>query len=111
MDRIYYLFLDPLQWEGLKELCAAYFRDGQAGSGFMRMAAEKVENARNFKEVNLEWGAGRYKEWETVTGTSINEPEWSFMWAMRDIRSFENNIRTLMAKFLGLRIKYDVAML
>lgn len=106
MDKMYYVFLDPLQWEGLKELCEAYYRTGKAGSGFMQMAADKVKNARHFKETNIAWGR-RYTEWETTTGTAINEPEWSFMWALRDIKSFEHNIRTLMAKYLGLRIKYD----
>lgn len=107
-EKIYYLFLDHNQRDALKQICDAYFRTTK-GSGFQRMAAEKVQNARHFTELNIDWGKP-WEEWEKTTGTSINEPEWSFMWAMRELKTMEHNIRTLMAKFLGLKIKYENAL-
>ncbi len=104
-EKIYYIFLDHNQWEALKQICESYFRSSNS-SGFQQMAHEKVQNARFFQEINIEWGKP-WEEWEKTTGTSINEPEWSFMWAMRELKSMEHNIRTLMAKFLGLKIKYE----
>lgn len=103
-DKIYYLFLDGHQWGALKAICESYFRESK-GSGFQRMAADKVEEARFFRELNIQWE--RWEEWENNTETSINQPEWAYKWAMRDLLSLENNIRTLMAKFLGLKLKYE----
>ena len=103
-DKIYYLFLDGHQWGALKAICESYFRESK-GSGFQQMARDKVDNARFFQELNIVWE--RWEEWENNTETSINQPEWAYKWAMRDLLSLENNIRTLMAKFLGLKLKYE----
>ena len=105
-DKIYYLFLDGHQWDALKSICESYFRESK-GSGFQQMAADKVEKARFFQELNIQWE--RWEEWENNTETSINQPEWAYKWAMRDLLSLENNIRTLMAKFLGLKLKYETS--
>ena len=100
--KMYYLFLEPLQLESLKKIVEHYFRDS-AGSGFDNQVRELVTNAKFLEELAVDWGA---KQTDQIISRK-QEPDWSFMWALRELDSLSHHIRTVAAKYVTTKMKQE----
>ena len=101
--KMYYLFLEPMQLESLKKMVEHYFRNDAVGSGFDRQVREIVDTAQFLEELTIDWGA---KQADAILSKK-NEPDWSFMWAMRELESLGYHLRHIMGKAVAGKMRQD----